>query len=223
MKKIATLFAGILLTTTLSTFATAEVAYVSDVVLVPVRSGAGNQFRIVHAGLRSGTQLEVHETEGDWARITADNGLEGWMPTQYLSKEPPARSQLVQASQRLSAIQQQNAALTAQVRELEQQNKNLQAQVRQLENTSTEATEELAEVKALSSDALNLNRRHRELLEEHQMLQTNLDTLRAENDRLKNDNTISKWLYGAGLVVLGIFLSIIIPALKPKKRFSDWA
>lgn len=223
MNKIAALFAGILLTSTLSGFAAAEVGYVSDVVLVPVRSGAGNQYRIVHAGLRSGTRLQVHETEGDWARITVDTGLEGWMPTQYLSDQPPARSQLVQVEQRLAATQQQNATLTTRARELEQENKNLQAQVRQLQGASAEATEELADIKALSSDAINLNRRHRELLEEHQMLQTNLDTLRAENDRLKNDNTISKWLYGAGLVLFGIFLSIIIPALKPKKRFSDWA
>lgn len=223
MKKIATLAASALLALTLSSFSAAEVGYVSDVFYVPVRSGAGTQYRIVHQGLRTGTQIEVHEAEDDWTRITTDDGVEGWLPSQYVSKQPPARIQLAQAEQRLGRLQQQNKDLAAQLSEVQQTNAELQSQVQQYEQTATEATAELAEVRALSADAISLNQRHRELLEQHQMLQTEMDALRAENDRLASDTTINKWLYGAGLVLFGIFLSIVLPALKPKKRFSDWA
>jgi SH3 domain protein len=224
LNKIIALTFGLLLAATISvTSAAQEVGYVSDVFHVPVRSGAGTQFRIVHAGLRSGTRVEVHEVEGDWARITTDSGIEGWMPAQYLADDPPARNQLAQAEQRLAAVQKQNAELKAQVQQLQQENSLLQQQVEEYKQEAAQATEELAELRTLSADAINLNRRHRELLEQHQLLQTTVDALRAENDRLASDTTVNKWLYGAGLLVFGMLLSIIIPVLKPKKRFSDWA
>ncbi len=222
MNKVITLCTALLLAASVSSISAAETAYVSDVILVPVRSGAGTQFRIVHAGLPSGTRVQVMEVDGDWSRITTDNGLEGWTRNQYLSKQPTARIQLTQLEQKHARVQEQNAALSAKANELQRDNKQLQDQVAQLQQTAGNATEELGEIKALSADAINLNRRHQELLEQHQILQTEIDTLRAKNDRLESDQTVNQWLYGAGLVLFGIFLSIILPALKPKKRFSDW-
>lgn len=217
------LFSALALAISANSLFAQEVGYVSDVFHVPMRSGAGNQFRIVYAALSSGTRVQIHETEGDWSLITTDSGREGWVPSQYITHQPTARIQLAQVEQRLKNTQEQNAALTARVRELDQENARLKEQVQELSQTANQATEELTQLKELSADAVSLHNRHQELLEQHQMLQTNIDTLRAENDRLRNDDTVNKWLYGAGLVLLGIFLSILLPALKPKKRSSDWA
>ncbi len=221
MKKITALTAGLILAIATTGIMAAETAYVSDVLHVPVRSGAGTQFRIVHAGLPSGTRVQVVEVDGDWSLITTDTGVEGWTRNQYLVSQPTARIQLAQLEQRHARVQQQNDSLSTQVKELQQENAQLQAQLRQLQQKAGEATEELSEIKALSADAISLNRRHQELLEQHQILQTDVDMLRAKNDRLESDQTINQWIYGAALVLLGVILSIIIPALKPKKR-SDW-
>ena len=221
MKKITALTAGLILAIATTGIMAAETAYVSDVLHVPVRSGAGTQFRIVHAGLPSGTRVQVVEVDGDWSLITTDAGVEGWTRNQYLVSQPTARIQLAQLEQRHERVQQQNESLTAKASELQQENAQLQAQLRQLQQKAGEATEELSEIKALSADAISLNRRHQELLEQHQILQTDVDMLRAKNDRLESDQTINQWIYGAALVLLGVILSIIIPALKPKKR-SDW-
>src|SRR5690606_5486130 len=84
--------------------AVAQTVYVSDVFYVPVRSGAGTQFRIVHQGIRSGLQMTLlgESTDGEWANIRTEGGLEGWIPTQYLLREQPARMQLTAAQSRLA-------------------------------------------------------------------------------------------------------------------------
>ena len=69
-----------------------ETQYISDMVLVPVRSGAGANYRIVNRGLPSGTALLVFDQseDGEWAEIETRGGTRGWIPTQYLQKDPPA-------------------------------------------------------------------------------------------------------------------------------------
>jgi len=46
-----------------------DIRYVSDKQYIPLRSGAGNEYRIVHRGIPSGTKLEVARVSGDgvWA------------------------------------------------------------------------------------------------------------------------------------------------------------
>ena len=83
--------------------------------------------------------------------------------------------------------------------------------------------EELRKIRALSADAINLNQRYQDLLEKHELVQTEFDAVRAENDRLKSNNTINQWLFGAGLVIFGMFLMLVLPAFTRQKRYSDWA
>jgi SH3 domain protein len=66
--------------------------YISDMVLVPVRTGAGSEFRIVNRGLPSGTALLVYaqSDDGEWTEVETRGGTRGWIPTQYLQQEPPA-------------------------------------------------------------------------------------------------------------------------------------
>ena len=45
-----------------------DVRYISDKQYVPLRSGAGNEYRITHRGLPSGTRLTVNSESdnGEW-------------------------------------------------------------------------------------------------------------------------------------------------------------
>ena len=61
-----------------------ETQYISDMVLVPVRSGAGSEFRIVNSGLPSGIALLVYgqSDDGEWTEVETRGGTRGWIPTQ---------------------------------------------------------------------------------------------------------------------------------------------
>lgn len=203
----------------------AETRYVTDVTYVPIRSGPGNQFRILHHGLKSGTQMSLLEApeDSDWSKVVTKGGIEGWIRTQYLVSTPTARLQLGDAQAKLAKATQQIATLQAQLNELQSEHTTLSNNSIQQAKERDHYADELSRLKTLASDAINLNQRYQELLAKHDMVQTEFDTVRAENDRLKSDKTISEWLFGAGLLITGMILMIVLPALKPKKRNSDWA
>lgn len=207
-----------------SSTALAQTVYVSDVFYVPVRSGAGNQFRIVHHGIRSGTQMTMlgESADKEWVHIKTDGGLEGWIPTQYVLKEQPARLQLTATQTRLAASNKNLEDLQNELKQLREEHQSLTRTSTDYIKERDQYSEELRKVKALSADAINLNERYRELLEKHELIQTNFDAIKAENDRLKSNQTINQWLFGAGLVVFGMILMLILPAFTRSKRRSDW-
>ncbi len=198
--------------------------YVSDVVHVPVRSGAGNQYRIIFSNLRSGAAVTVlsQSEGGEWSQIRLASGTEGWVPSQYLTAKPTAGMQLENAQARLATATNRIAALEEELATMKREHGELSGLTAQQQSEGEACAEELKNLKVLSAGAVNLNERHRDLLAKYEMMQTERDSLRAENDQLKADRTVSQWLFGAGLLFAGMVLMLVLPALKPAKRNSDW-
>ena len=92
-----------------------DIRYVSDKQFVPLRSGAGNDYRIIHRGIPSGTRLTVARTSDDkvWAEITTDRGTTGWIRTQYLMQDVPAQTKVDAAIARAEKANQKSAALAS--------------------------------------------------------------------------------------------------------------
>lgn len=210
-----------------SMFAQAQerVGYVSDILYVPMRSGPGVEFRIVNKGVRSGTQLRVFENNEDstWTKVITAGGTEGWMRTQYVLSDRPAKLQLAEQTAALSELKRQNAKLKTENVTFKADNKNLLSGLGASDSRTVALERELNSLKERYASEIDLDNEHRKLLEEHKLLRTNRDLLVAENEGLKSDKTLSYMFYGAGLLILGMLLSIILPLLKPKRRHSDWA
>lgn len=98
-----------------------------------VRSGAGLEYRILRA-LKSGDQVTRTGTEGEWARIRASDGLEGYVENAYVSKELPAELELPRARERLAAAEKR-------VAELEQNLADQTKSLAELESTRAHALE----------------------------------------------------------------------------------
>lgn len=201
-----------------------ETRYVADVLYVPLRSGAGNQYRIINAALRSGTELKfLEETEdGSWAKVVTPNEVEGWIPTQYIMSERPAQLELTETIAKLARVEQDNELLAQKNEQLIEENNTLQNQSATDSSSRESMAKELQRIKEISREALALKDNNIELLEKNQLLQTQRDALIAENEILESDQSTDFMLYGAGLVVLGVILALAIPALVPKKGYSEW-
>lgn len=216
--------AGLLLLLILSTPLAAETVYVKDVLYVPLRTGPTNAFRIIHKGLPSGTALEIipGETAEDWLHVRAPNGMEGWFPEQYTQKEPAAADQLSKALSELSQLQaqcrDQSTNLKQTSGELNAVQENLEANKKKVEELSSE----LNQIRKISASAIELDKNYRKLLEQQELLQTENDTLLAENSNLRNDRRLSFMVYGAGLLFGGMLLTLIVQRFKPRRRSSEW-
>lgn len=212
------------LTANLSPLLAQDLGYIDDVLYVPVRSGDGNQYRIVHKGLKSGTELKILEINSDntWTRILTSSNIEGWIPNQFISKTKTAnllveslKAQTKSAKERAKSLEEKYTQTNAQLKRLE----NIQ---KQGSDENNNLTLELQKIKSISSSAIEMDRNYQTLLEQHELLKTKYDSLFAENENLKADQRLSFFLYGAGLIVLGMFLMLILPHLKPRQSFSEW-
>lgn len=222
MKKIALSFITTIL---LASTVVAETMYIDDTLLVPLRSGEGTGFRIVHKGLPSGTALEIIErsAESGYSFVRTPAGIEGYLPTRYLSQEPIARDKLARAEKNLTTLRTQNKELSDKLNTLQGNYEALEGQHSDASKSLTANTDELARIKAISADALNLDRSNRELRNSNEALRNQLELLEVENSRLKDKSESSMMLIGGALVLLGVILALIIPLLKPGKKNDSWA
>jgi len=157
--------------------AVAETQYISDELAVPLRRGPSNQHRILHAGLPSGTALEILAADdgSGYTQVRTQNGTEGYVPTQYLTREPIARDRLVAAQKRVES-------LTAQLTELRQTTKTEQSArgdaegtANQLDRQVKQLQTELAEIRRVSANAVATYEENKALKAQTEELQTKVN------------------------------------------------
>lgn len=228
MKKVLFILSVLILAMpVLSPAVLAQDRYVSDVLYVPLRSGMGNQYRIVHQGLPSGTRLElVREAESEdgesWSLVRTQGGEEGWVRSQFLLSDPTAALKLERLQQRAGSVGEQNQALENQLSEAREQITQLEEELQEVRERYAALQEEHERLQTVSSDAVSLHQQHKELSENYQMLQTRHDVVQADNERLKRDRRYQDWLFGGGILVAGVLLSLILQAIGKRRRQSEW-
>ena len=203
----------------------AETMYIKDVLYVPVRAGEGNQYRIVHQGLRSGTPLEVIEQNEDtgYSYIRFGDGKEGYIQTQYLTDEPIAEDRLERVQSKLEEARNALSNTRSELEGTQAALEETRAEKQELESRLASVSDELERVKSISQNAINLEKRNTELREARQELQKEVEVLATENQRLKDSHESSYLLTGGGLVIAGIFIAVIFPLLKPSRKSDNWA
>jgi len=213
------------MTLLVSGVAQARTVYIDDTLYAPVRSGQGTQFRILHSGLRSGTPVTLLEQneESGYSRVRTSQGIEGWIPTRYLTNQPVAQDRLDAANQELDKTRAQLEELQSKMSEVSGQRDQLSSREQQLEQQVADLSRELEEIRAVSANALNLDRRNEELQESNQKLKNEVEVLTAEVERLEAKRESDFMLLGAGLLILGMFIAVILPWLKPAKKNDTWA
>lgn len=216
--------ATLLITSGISRAQNSDVRYITDQVRVPLRAGQGNQFRILHRGLPTGTKLILLQDSPDtgWAQVSTSNGQVGWIRRQYLTVDPVAKLLLEQAQSRLQHIESLQGDLGGEVRRLEAANSTLETQLQTAEQQRDQLSKELKEIRSLSSKALTLNKHHQELLHQHELLKQQQAMDQAEIQRLNGSSSHKWYIYGALSVGLGAILAMIAPHFRPRRRNSEW-
>lgn len=200
-----------------------ETQYISDMVLVPVRSGAGSEYRIVNRGLPSGTALLVYaeSEDGEWTEIETRGGTRGWIPSQYLQSDPPASLLINDLRRELEQVRSERDRVVSQLNLSSSEANEADETIVEL-NAALESTQaELTEVKRVSAAALDLDSLNQQLVAELESERSDADLLRLENVRLRERIANNQILDGALAVLLGVILAVVAPRLWPKKKRQD--
>lgn len=203
-----------------------DTRYVSDRVLVPVRSGAGSDFRIVNSGLPSGTALLMfgESEDGKWAEIETRGGTRGWMPSQFLQAEPTASLLINELKLNLEQLRSERDRAVSQLSQRSSAADEADDTILTLRSELEAAANELTEVKRVSAAALDLDALNQQLVAEVESERSDADLLRLENVRLRERIANNQILDGALAVLLGVILAVVTPRLWPsKKRHDGWS
>lgn len=227
------LLSGFLISVFISVNSIAANVYISDELYVPIRNGQGNKFAILHKGLPSGTKLTLIERDKEWTKIKTASGITGWIRNQFIDNKPPAKLQLKVANNKVQSLSTQLQSLKEEKKTLienyEQEKASLLNEYEQtqraLNDTQSKAKkldDEFTSLKAISSSAVESHQRLQTVAQKMQLLQTENDVLKSENESLRRSESTTFFVYGAFAVLLGVLLAIILPKLKPNKRNTGW-
>lgn len=202
---------------------TAQTRYITDINYVPMRTGPGNEYRIIHRGLRTGTALVLlEENAGNGFSRVRNGEQEGFVPTQYLMDRPPAFRQLPAALEQAQKVAADNQTLEKMLDEREGQLRDATVELEKAKERWQQQQIEMKRLADISAEPLAIERRNQQLVEENEQLKNQLQVLQVENHQLAKDTSLRWYLFGGGTIVLGILLGLFLPMLKVRKKESAW-
>lgn len=212
----------LVLVAAVSGLAQAETRYVSDRLEIQMRTGKGTQFKILRM-LPSGTALEVLEVDqqNGYSRVRSAGGVEGWVLNRYLMKGKAARDRLAEAEKELARLELENRKLSASVGELKNAKGSIDQERGALSKENRKLSQELEAIRRTASSALAIDAENKDLKSKIVAYERQAQTLKQENEGLK-DRTARDWfMVGAGVIILGMIIGLIIPRIRWRKK-SSW-
>jgi SH3 domain protein len=199
-----------------------QTRYVSDKLSVELRRGPSNEYLILR-NLEAGSAVEVMEQNDDgYSRVRlADQDVEGWVLTRFLSTETSARDRLAVAERSLSnsrgrvtELEQQVAALTAELG-------NTKTELERTRATHGQVNQELTSIKTAAANVVEIRDQNESLRQKLIDRERQVEQLTADNAALSGRNNQNWFIVGAGVLFGGIVLGLVAPSLRRKRR-SDW-
>lgn len=200
----------------------AETRYVSDALEIDLRSGTSLQHRILRM-IPSGTALEVLEEDKatGYTRVRTPSGAEGWILTRYLTADAPANVRLAETEKKLAELEIQSRQRMAKLSDRDKEFLNITDELARVKDENLKLAKQLADIQRTASSALAIDAENKELKNRVMQMERERETLSQENVAL-HDRTARDWfMIGAGVIMLGILIGLILPRIRVRKR-SSW-
>ncbi|MDO9105175.1 MAG: TIGR04211 family SH3 domain-containing protein [Methylovulum sp.] len=200
----------------------AETVYVTDNLNLSLRSEASNDAKVLKL-LPTGTPLMVmgEKTKSGFTPVRMSNGMEGYIQTRHIQKEPPARDQVEASSKNLKALQTENAALKAELKTVKESITPGTSLEKSLATERDSLSLELGELKKAAAGVIQLKNERDELQERVVNAERELQQLKLENQALKDTTNQDWFLYGGILSLFSVILGFILPKLGWRRK-SSW-
>ncbi len=201
----------------LSFTAAAETRYVSDHLLITLRTGMGTEYQVIKS-LPSGTRLELIEESGEYSHVRTEDGVEGWARNQYLTDNPIARDQLADAQQKLEKLQETRKQLQQQLKDLKGEKATVVKERDTLTSDLEKLKKELDGLQKVAAQPIQTARENEQLKKRLDALQQEASQLTEENKRLTDTSQRDWFLTGAGVLGGGLLLGLLLPLLRPRRK-----
>jgi SH3 domain protein len=215
-----------LITASSASLAQEKIRYVRDWISIPLHETADNDSTVIHKGVVSGATLvllQIDEKAGA-AKVRTQDGIEGWIPTRYLTSEPGARNQLDKVEAELDQLKKLNEQLRAGAPSVATLQDSSVKQAAEAQTTIGKLNTELDALKRSIGDNSKLVADHDTLTKHAEELQAEVAGLNTEIAEMKGGKQQEYFRDGAFSVLAGAVLTLLAAKLWPRKRRNDdWA
>ncbi len=201
----------------------AETRFVTDQVRITLRSGESTAHKVMQM-LPSGLPLEVLSSneETGYSYVRTEEGDTGYVLTRLLVELPSARQRLAAAEQRLAELQQEPEKLASKLVALQTQYDELKANYEKAENGNRSLNTQLEEIRSVATNAVNIADERNMLRKRVAALNGEVGELKLDNQDLRNQSERKWFMMGAGAIIVGILIGLILPRLRFRRRRDTW-
>jgi len=228
------IFVIILTVTSKSVFA--ETRYVSDKLIVSVRDGP-NQDDNVLGYIKTGTAVDVLEEKERYLMIKTEDGLEGWVQTQYIISEKPSsriiedlRNEINELNKKIEFSKNEQGSLLeklrvtkqiyeVRIRELEQELNINQKNTAKSKNELIELNKKYKKLLSNSENTDELIRKLKKSKKLDSKLKTEINNLKKDSQNFLKSDIIQPFLAGAGVFIVGFILGGLARSKKRSKLY----
>ncbi|CAM6438678.1 MULTISPECIES: TIGR04211 family SH3 domain-containing protein [Citrobacter] len=177
-----------------------ETRYVSDELSTWVRSGPGDNYRLVGT-MNAGEQVTLLQTDNNYGQVKDSTGRTAWIPLKELNTSPSLRTR---------------------VPDLENQVKTLTDKLTNIDTTWNQRTADMQQKVAQSDSVINgLKEENQKLKNELIVAQKKVSAANLQLDD-KQRTIIMQWfMYGGGVLGLGLLLGLVLPHMIPSRKRKD--
>lgn len=179
-----------------------ETRYVSDELNTWVRSGPGDNYRLVGT-VNAGEEVTLLQSDANYGQIKDSSGRTAWIPLKELNTTPSLRTR---------------------VPDLENQVKTLTDKLNNIDTTWNQRTADMQQKVAQSDSVINgLKEENQKLKNELIVAQKKVSAANLQLDD-KQRTIIMQWfMYGGGVLGIGLLLGLVLPHMtQSRKRKDRW-
>lgn len=177
-----------------------ETRYVSDELNTWVRSGPGDNYRLVGT-VNAGEEVTLLQSDANYGQIKDSSGRTALIPLKELNTTPSLRTR---------------------VPDLENQVKTLTDKLNNIDTTWNQRTADMQQKVAQSDSIINgLKEENQKLKNELIVAQKKVSAANLQLDD-KQRTIIMQWfMYGGGVLGIGLLLGLVLPHMIPSRKRKD--
>lgn len=204
-----------------SSMATAKTQYVSDELVINMRSGKDNSYKIIKI-IKSGTPLTVLKTSSGYTQVKTPEGVVGWVLSRFLIDTPVAKTLLAKAQQDLAEMKEKFDAISSENDKVKNERDSLNSSEKNLLQNKEKLNIELAKLRKIAARPMQLEAENDKLRNELVKIEAEMRLLKQQYQTLE-DNSDQEWfMTGAGVLFGGMILGLIFPKLRSGQKKASW-
>jgi len=221
--RIVVALTGCLLLLTTALAVGADTRYVSDRLIITVRTGTGPNAETITT-LATDDSVEVLAEEGPYLKVRTSDGTEGYVQSQYISRETPKpiviarlEKERDQLKSRLAQLEKGKSGIAEEANSIREEAAKTEAALAKAQQELQDVTEKYNTLRENSEKLLEITGERDRLRQENTQLSAKEETLQEENAELLRKGMIQWFLAGAGVFFLGWLIGKI--SRKKKRGF----